>query len=68
MNLILSDLFFNHVHPTYDNLFDSPEEVTREMMKEAILVDAQEFVNSYNGALIAKHTAEEYADDFMARL
>lgn len=68
MNLIISDLFFNQPHPTYDSLFDSPSEITREMIKEAILVDAQEFVNSYNDALIAKHTAEEYAEDFLARL
>jgi hypothetical protein len=65
-DLEMSDLFFNHQHPCFDVCFDD-ENVTNNDMKEAILLDATNFVESYP-SIIMGYTAEEFAEDFMDRL
>ena len=68
INAVVSDLFFNHTHDQYEALFGD-REVSHEDMATAILEDAKEFVDAY-GAIseIGQYTAQEFADDFMARL
>lgn len=59
----VSDLFFNHEHPTYNSLFgDDKEPPTRERIRAAIRKDADDFAASFGG------DPEWYADDFMKRL
>ena len=67
INPVVSDLFFNHTHDSYDGL--DFKEATRDDMEAAILADAKEFVEAY-GAInaIGEYSAEEFAADFLERL
>lgn len=68
INAVVSDLFFNHTHDHYEALFGD-REVSHEEMAEAILKDAKEFVESYGSICeIGSYSADDLANDFMARL
>lgn len=70
----LSDIFFNHFHAEYQALFQSTKKIKKfppsaEQIEEAILKDAQEFVEAYPGLMewAGDFTAEDLAKDFLNR-
>jgi len=62
----VSDLFFNHTHPTYDALFS--EEAAKgggpshQQQRAAIRKDADDFADQFGG------DPEWYAEDFLKRV
>lgn len=70
----MSDLFFNHEHPTYEGLFleasKFKEEINTDQIRTAILVDAENFMQTYpmTCGFHGLTSAQELADDFMVRL
>lgn len=65
----LSDLFFNHEHPAYDQCI-LDEECDDGDDVQAITKDAEAFIANYENthALFGSPTADEMAADFLARL
>jgi len=81
MNIELSDLFFNHDHPEYDELCrvaarEKPDKVrqlfpSRDDEIVAITKDAQDFISRYPAVMAAlgpNVSANDLATDFLTRL
>lgn len=72
----LSDLFFNHYHDEYHDLYRAKEGVTRlpptrEQIEQAILTSAREFAERFPSVMeYLGHniTPEDLAKDFLHRL
>ena len=79
---LISDLFFNHDHPNFDAFCLAATKTAKVVelrpdnrlaMRDAILPDAQDFLEAFDEILTAyapeaKTTAEWLADDFLERL
>jgi hypothetical protein len=73
----LSDLFFNYEHPEYDKLVDSQKKSfsrDQDARRAALVTDATDFRTTLDLALegysinLILPSAEDFADDFLARL
>ena len=66
----LSDLFFNHEHPTLDAARRVPEDKRTEPVdwEACILQDATDFHRHYSGLLNTDFTPEDLAADFLRRV
>lgn len=72
INPILSDLFFNHEHPSrdavYSECYASDMTPLHEDLLEATEQDAKRFLDAYGSILIDVPTVEELTEDFMRRV
>lgn len=62
----MSDLFFNHEHPNYEEVFESAEPSSEEW-RFAIYKDANEFIKNYP-TVCQGYDHEWIGDNFLARL
>ena len=77
-NAGLSDLFFNHEHPNYDKACEGvatgDTKVDDLPLRKELMLDAEEFIGTLAVALNdlgyapPLPSAEQFADDFLARL
>ena len=73
-NAGLSDLFFNYAHPNYDKLRAAGYPAQDSAVIAALQRDAEDFISTLGVALNdlgfapPLPSAEQFADDFLARL
>lgn len=69
----ISDLFFNYDHPAYEAFWaEANHEATQEELdageRAALIVDADDFIQTFTNATGLVLDAEELADDFLGRV